>query len=531
MKRYFNITGACDEKSHYMVNMQARLEEIKSLIDKGDYFTINRARQYGKTTMLNALKHWLKDDYLVVSTDFQFLSHASFRDESAFVRGFSRELLTAVRRETDIPDDIKERLKDFSLLREGWADLGELFLCLSDWCAGSSKPVVLMIDEVDSAANNQVFLDFLSQLRGYYIHRKERAAFQSVILAGVYDIKNLKERLHPGEQNLRKNSPWNIAADFAVKMDFSAEDIAGMLMEYEADHKCGMNVEAVSDAIYEYTSGYPYLVSWICKAMDEKLPYLDCSSDPGTIWTQAGVAEAVKLLLSEQNMLFESLVNKLYDRPNLRSLLYALLFTGKNIVYNPDDETLHAALMFGLIKNENKNVIVANRIFETRLYNMFLTASDVQTTDIYKAALQDKNQFIEHGHLNMDLVLERFVVHFDDLYGDQPDRFKEEDGRRYFLLYLTPIINGTGNFYVESRTRNLERTDVIVDYHGERSVVELKIWRGNQYNIRGEKQLKEYLDYYHLNKGYMLSFNFNKNKQIGVKRIWLQDKVLIEAVV
>ena len=33
------------------------------------------------------------------------------------------------------------------------------------------------------------------------------------------------------------------------------------------------------------------------------------------------------------------------------------------------------------------------------------------------------------------------------------DKFKEEDGRRYFLLYLRPIINGTGNYYIESRTR------------------------------------------------------------------------------
>lgn len=51
------------------------------------------------------------------------------------------------------------------------------------------------------------------------------------------------------------------------------------------------------------------------------------------------------------------------------------------------------------------------------------------------------------------------------------DKFKEEDGRRYFLLYLRPIINGTGNYYIESRTRNMERTDVIVDYRGEQFII------------------------------------------------------------
>ena len=46
----------------------------------------------------------------------------------------------------------------------------------------------------------------------------------------------------------------------------------------------------------------------------------------------------------------------------------------------------------------------------------------------------------------MELVLEKFILYFSDLYGDRPETFLEEDGRRYFLLYLRPIINGTGNY-------------------------------------------------------------------------------------
>ena len=124
-----------------------------------------------------------------------------------------------------------------------------------------------------------------------------------------------------------------------------------------------------------------------------------------------------------------------------------------------------------------------------------------------------------------------FVVHFNDLYGDKDEAFIEEEGRKYFLLYLRPIINGTGNYYIEARTRELKRTDVIVDYCGEQYIIELKIWHGNEYNSRGEKQLVGYLDDYHTNKGYMVSFNFNKKKQIGVKELVIGDKILIEAVV
>lgn len=34
-----------------------------------------------------------------------------------------------------------------------------------------------------------------------------------------------------------------------------------------------------------------------------------------------------------------------------------------------------------------------------------------------------------------------------------------------------------------------------------------------------------------LNKGYMLSFNFNKKKKIGVKELLVEGKTIIEAVV
>lgn len=72
---------------------------------------------------------------------------------------------------------------------------------------------------------------------------------------------------------------------------------------------------------------------------------------------------------------------------------------------------------------------------------------------------------------------------------------------------------------------------MIVDYHGEQYIIEMKIWHGDEYHRRSEEQLVGYLDDYHVDKGYMVSFNFNKNKQIGVQEIVVGDKVLIEAVV
>ncbi len=54
MPKVFNTTGLCVPEKHYMVNIDKRLRDIKVLVDEENYFTINKARQYGKTTTLRA---------------------------------------------------------------------------------------------------------------------------------------------------------------------------------------------------------------------------------------------------------------------------------------------------------------------------------------------------------------------------------------------------------------------------------------------------------------------------------------------
>ena len=50
-------------------------------------------------------------------------------------------------------------------------------------------------------------------------------------------------------------------------------------------------------------------------------------------------------------------------------------------------------------------------------------------------------------------------------------------------------------------------------------------------NERGEQQIAGYLDYFHAQTGYLLSFCFNKNKQPGVKTVQIDDKTIVECVV
>lgn len=529
MSKIFNTSAVCRPEIHYMVDLSDRLEQIKKMVDRGDYFTINRARQYGKTTMLRALGSFLAENYVVVSLDFQMMSQSDFEKESSFSEAFAREVLEEISNIEEVSVEIITRLQRLADGKEGKGRLAELFQCLNAWCGQSKKPIVMLIDEVDSAQNNQVFLDFLAQLRGAYINRDKRPAFQSVILAGVYDVKNIKQRLRPDGEH-RVNSPWNIAADFLLDMNFSVKDISGMLAEYESDYQTGMDIKEIAQFIYDYTSGYPFLVSRICKLMDERITGSEGYFDRKLVWTKEGVLEAVKILLIEKNTLFESITGKLADYPRLRELVYSLLFTGRKISYNPLSPSIEIAEMFGFIKNSRGDAVISNRIFETVLYNLFLS-EEMLDSEEYRTALQERNQFIQNGHLNMKLILEKFVVHWGDLYSSADEKFIEDNARKFFLLYLKPIINGTGNYYIEAQTRDNKRTDVIIDYCKEQFVIEMKIWRGNAYHERGEKQLAEYLEYYHLNKGYMLSFSFNKKKQAGVKEIRIGNKVLIEAVV
>lgn len=526
MRKTFNTDGYCDPERNYMVDLSSRLKDIKVMVDAEKYFTINRARQYGKTTILTALADYLKEDYEVVSLDFQGISNADFQSEQSFAAAFSRQILAY----TDhMADDVKAELRSYAVGGKDGVTLSVLFSSLQKMCQKSEKRIVLIIDEVDTASNNQVFIDFLAQLRFYYLRRRRIASFQSVILAGVYDVRSIKRKIRSDEGH-KENSPWNIAADFEVNMSFSVQDIAAMLESYEVDHQTGMNLNRIANLICMYTSGYPYLVSRICKLIDEKISGSNDFPSKSSAWTEAGFYEAEKMIVKEDNTLYQSLIRKLKLYPELSTVLYELLFTGKMIPYISTNDYMKDAAMFGFIKNDHDTAVISNRIFEAVLYNYFIS-KEFAVSKMYAAGVQEKNQFIVGGHLDIRRILEKFIETFSELYGKEDDTFLENVGRKYFILFLKPIINGVGNYSIEPQTRNSERMDLVIYYRGEQNILEMKIWRGNSYNERGEEQLFRYLDHFHMKKGYMLSFNFNKKKEIGVKEIPLGDKTLIEAVV
>ena len=270
--RKFNVTGTCIPEEDYMVDISGKIAQIKKLVDNRSYFTINRARQYGKTTTLSRLHKTLSDsdEYICVRIDFQGLGDKEFKTDETFCHTIIKRIVKALKL-LPAPKEYVEQWENHNV-----SDFTSFSDHITKMC--EDKKIVLIIDEVDKTSHNRVFLNFLSMLRGKFLLRKERMdyTFHSVILVGVYDIKNIKlklinEGLHtPAEvEGKILNSPWNIAVNFDIDMSFNPAEISTMLNEYEADHKTGMDITAISEEIYKYTSGYPFLVSRICQCIDE----------------------------------------------------------------------------------------------------------------------------------------------------------------------------------------------------------------------------------------------------------------------
>ncbi|MDE7182928.1 MAG: ATP-binding protein, partial [Lachnospiraceae bacterium] len=450
-----------------------------------------------------------------------------FANMEVFVNGLVMDIAEELRR-----NDVEEALIDeWEQNIQGNYPLRMIGRRISSLCAQADRKVVLIIDEADKSADSQIFLSFLGMLRDKYLKREmgRDTTFYSVILSGVYDIKNLKSRLRPDEEK-KYNSPWNIAVDFEIDLSFSPEEIASMLRAYEEDTHTGMDTAKVSRLIYDYTSGYPYLVSRLCQLADERLTGTEAFPEKQDVWTQEGIVAAELMLRRQSSTLFEDLIKKLTDYPKLKRMVQDILFCGRIYPFERDNYLIDLGVTFGFFKENNGAVAIGNRIFETKLYDLFLSEMVLDDT-LGQTQQVERNQFIIDGMLQMKLVMEKFYQYFTEIYADSDQRFIEQQGRKIFLLYLKPIINGTGNYYIEAQTRDARRTDIIIDYRGRQHIIELKLWRGEDYHQRGKQQLFEYLDYYGAETGYLLSFNFNKNKKTGIQEIVFGGKCIVEVVV
>ena len=190
MNRRFNTTGVCIPHLHYMVDITDKLRKIEKMVHSGDYFVINRPRQYGKTTTMYMLEQALKDEYLILSISFEGVGDKFFENEPEFTASFLRILAKAAKYQNI---EISEFIFQLSNGVNNFESLSEVITEITE---KSEKSIILLIDEVDKSSNNQLFLSFLGILRSKFLLMQQ------------------------GKD--KYNSPWNIAVNFNINMSFNA---------------------------------------------------------------------------------------------------------------------------------------------------------------------------------------------------------------------------------------------------------------------------------------------------------------------
>ncbi|MEK8015412.1 MAG: AAA-like domain-containing protein [Candidatus Parabeggiatoa sp.] len=522
MPKRFNDTGLCIPSKHYMVDTNLKLKQIIQLVERGDYFTINRPRQFGKTTTLSLLAKQLnqRDDCVALKISFEEIDSDSYQNQATFISIFWDML-------------VKEfeflHLSELADFTEQHLDTTQNLRALSRFITKlkrdkvQQKSVVLLIDEVDKSSNNQLFLDFLSMLRHKYLQQNEGRdhSFQSVILAGVHDIKTLKRKMRSDDTSGGYNSPWNIAVDFKVDLSFAPNEIETMLHDYSLDKQIQPDIPAISARLHHYTSGYPYLVSKLCKLIDEEILPNRLEKN----WFVDDVEIAFKMIVDEgyTTTLFDSLVKNLENNQELYELIFHLAINGKSLKFTIANPVINLAHLYGILKpNERGHCQIHNRIFEQRIYAYMISKSmQTQYGDINGFG---GPEYLTADGLDVQLILQRFQAFMQENYSKLDKKFLEREGRLLFLAFLKPILNGRGFEFKEPVVADERRMDIVITYQDKRYVIELKRWYGEKYHQEGLQQLNDYLDIYSLKKGYLLIYDFNKGKSYKEEEIQFQDK-------
>jgi len=450
------------------------------------------------------LEQRLKNDksYLTIDISFEGIDSPTYENHHLFIS----TILHILRRRLEFLQETE--LADLVSSHETIESFDKLNAFFTDFVLKAGRKVVLMIDEVDKAGNNQLFLDFLGMLRTKYLRRNEGKdhSFYSVILAGVHDIKTLKAKLRPEEKRLY-NSPWNIAVDFKVDLSLSANEIMSMLEDYVADRQVIVDIPYFSEKIFYYTSGYPFLVSYLCKIIDEDI--LPAKSEKK--WTPDDLIRALQIGLAGDTSNFDTLIKNLEHKPELYEFVFKIIMNGQEFQYNRHNKIIKFGTIYGILRDEKGKVKIHNRFYEQLIYNYM--ASNLETSGNVELHPVSSSYIEKTGTLNIKKAIKKFQQFVKEQYSSKDVDFIERNGRLLFLAFIKPIINGKGFDFKEVQISEEKRLDIVVTFLDQKYIIELKVWRGESYHQEGIKQLCDYLDRQNQTKGYLLVFDLRKEKK------------------
>ena len=260
-------------------------------------------------------------------------------------------------------------------------------------------------------------------------------------------------------------------------------------------------------------------MSKLCKFIDEDI--LTQREDKN--WYVSDVDEAFQMIVkgSYTTTLFESLSKNLENNQDMYKMVFDIIFNGEDISYNPAVPVINLGILYGILVNSDEKCKIHNRIFEQRLYDYMVTKTILSQENINPTYTTD---YYADEELNVKLVLQKYQEFMKENYSQKDQKFLERQGRLLFLCFLKPIINGKGFDFKEPNIAEERRMDIVITYKNKRYVIELKRWYGEKKHQQGLNQLWVYLETCSLNQGYLLVYNFNKNKEYKQETIEVKGK-------
>ena len=435
--RFFNTAGPVNPADHYCIPPLERfdLDEVLALVRMKKYFVLHAPRQTGKTSALLALCDLLNGQgYACVYTTFE-TARTAREDVGQAMQTVLARLGSQAR--SALGGEFPAKAWSGILAEVGPNEaLGET---LKQWSEASAKPLVLLIDEIDTLQGDPL-LSTLQQLRGGYPMRPE-AFPQCVVLCGLRDVRDYRIR--------STSSPFNIVAESLRLGDFTREETLTLL-----DQHTGETGQAFTDdarkAIWTQTLGQPWLVN--------ALAYETCfrrkaGRDRSRAVTADDVAQAREALIVRRVTHLDQLADKLRE-DRVRRVVEPMLSgvderraTERDVEYVRD---------LGLIARD-KPVRIANPIYAEvvprELGWILQEELDLDATWYVDA----------DGGLNLGRLLEAFQDFFRRHSEHWKNRFLYEEAWPQILLqaYLHRVVNGGGRIEREYGLGR-GRTDLLI---------------------------------------------------------------------
>jgi type II secretory pathway predicted ATPase ExeA len=486
MSRFFNTEGATFPAKHYCLPPLSRIDlpSIRDLIDREKYFVIHAPRQTGKTTCLLALRDHLNAEGKLFCVYANMEVAQGAREDLKVsmplilheIAGRAAKLgeTTAVK--------ILEAVKASSGVVWSIADF------LSRWCQALKRPLVLLLDEVDSLVGDTLVM-LLRHLRSGYDDRPARFP-QSVILCGVRDVRDYRLRINGTKEVITGGSAFNIKAESLRLGDFTQKELEALYRQHTEETGQVFEPGALALA-WELTRGQPWLVNALAHEVCFRTTPVRDRSRP----VSAEMILAAKESLIDRRVThLDQLADKLREA-RVQRVVETLLVGSEEPRDIPRDDMDYVEDL-GLIRRR-PTIEIANPIYR-EVIPRELTGS-TQETISQEAAWY----VLPDGRLDIEKLLGAFQEFFREHSEHWVERFDYKEAGPQLLLqaFLQRVVNGGGRIEREYGLGR-GRTDLLViwPWKGgvQRAVIEIKLLRPRDSAAkvleRGLTQTIEYQD-------------------------------------